>query len=159
MEASGCSSARLSAERRELWKDARVADHLAYTWPTDFPPGCPPDDVDPAEGVFYRFVRHEPPTPDDFKRPIDTPRYRGEEYKDRCELYALSVYSLIEDAKRAQDLIPAMSKRLIARGDLSPAHGVVSNTPDKHPTEVLWSHHDWWVPLGVEPSPAFAVVS
>lgn len=128
-----------------------------YAWPSDLPAGCPLAESVAAGGAYYRFVRTNPCSHNDFLRPIDTPRYRGEEHRSDCALYALSVYALIDDARRAQDLIPAMRKRFIAKGELNPSHGVVNNSPDKHPTEVLWSHHDWWTPVDIDPTPLFIV--
>jgi hypothetical protein len=136
----------------------RVTSESGYVWAQDLPPGCPSPEATPAHGTFYRFVRTNPFTAADFQRPIDTPRYRKEEHRGNCALYALSVYSLIDDARRARELIPSMSKRLIAGADLMPEHGVVSNSPDKHPSETLWSHHDWWVPVRIMPSSLFTVV-
>lgn len=35
---------------------------------------CPPDDAEPANGVYFRVGRHHPPTADDFKSQAELKR-------------------------------------------------------------------------------------
>lgn len=129
-----------------------------YHWPQDMPTGCPPPEATEADLTVYRLVKFNPPEPVDFDRPIDKPRRQPPEPEELCGLCALSVFADPADVPIAREFIPGFSKRLAAEGRITPDHGVIAHTPTTVNAALLQSHHDWWVPIGVDPMPAFSVV-
>jgi hypothetical protein len=108
--------------------------------------------------TVFRFVKNSPPIADDFSRPIDNPNRQPKEEDDPCALCALSVLGDPDEIPVFQDLIPGFKKRAVARGDISAADGVVKNSPIESCEPPITSHHDWWVPLDIDPAPNFEVV-
>lgn len=111
-------------------------------WPSWYPPGCPPETAVPSAGVFYRLVRHNPPTEIDFETTLERQIKREENRawtEEDVGLASVSVLNDRGDAENMRRLLPVMRKRKIALGHLENA-GVMEHTPDN----VTPSHHDWW---------------
>lgn len=133
-----------------------------YQWPGDLPDGCPPTGASPASGVFYRFVKSDPPTMDDFRRPIDLPRRQPIPPDELCAFCALSLYADLDDVALAREYIPGFRKKRVAMGELRTEMGVIHRSPQLLPTSppvVLESHTDWWVPTSYTICPPFHVVT
>lgn len=132
---------------------------VATTWPDGFPLGCPPPDAVPAAGDVYRIVTTDPPSLNDF-RPwrAENPLRPGE--KDSVRAWGTSVFDDVGDAASViagkRKRVPGVSTWRVALGTLRAEFGRMSSPSGpgaKHP-----SHRDWWIPKGVDPSWAFAVI-
>lgn len=96
---------------------------------------CPPDDVEPVNGVIVRFVKNDPPTHEDFMTWAD----KGLEAEDPCDGCSVSVLRSLKDVAEAIKASPWFRKRKVAVAELSHEHGVIKQTgPSKH-------HHSLWV--------------
>jgi hypothetical protein len=130
-----------------------------FTWPEDIPAQCPPDDASPMTTIVYRFVKKDPPSEEDFSRPIDKPRKAQPSADEVCSLFALSVFTEADDIPIARQLIPGFKRRLVAEGRITPNDGVMKPEPiADFGQAVIRSHHDWWLPRDHNPLPAFAMV-
>lgn len=122
-----------------------------YEWPDGLPDSCPPPDADPAGMTVYRFVKSDPPASADFARPIDNPNRKRPPGEDTCDLCALSVFASEADISTARAYIPGFKKRLVAVADIKDEHGVTKRDPiDQIDWPKMESHHNWWVPTGVD---------
>lgn len=129
-------------------------------WPDDLPADCPPAEAEEVERVVYRFVKAEPLTVDDFARPIDKPRKTPPAADEMCEMCALSVFADTADLPVARQFIPGFKKKRVAEGTVTADDGVMQCTPTTVAgSPMMSSHHDWWVPEGVDPLPKFTVVN
>ena len=117
-------------------------------WPTFFPADCPPLAAEPASGHAYRFVRNDPPKPEDFR----SYRESGTSYEgDDCLACSLSILRDAEDVKHMRRSVPGFKKRRVALGELQT--GAVKHTPGSSA-----SHHSWWLPIGAAVAQDFAIV-
>jgi len=124
-------------------------------WSDHFPSGCPPQTAENATGEVYRLIKHDSPTPNDF-------RSWREENKDKecpegvteCQSCGLSVYTEKADACRVIRRIPRFKKAKPALGKLTPDLGVMLHTPSR----VNPSHHTWWTPVSAQPWTVFQIV-
>lgn len=117
------------------------------TFPDDWPPGCPPEDAEDAQGEVFRVVKKQPPTDDDFKTYHEQGIVRGDPIL-RC---GLSVFRLASDAEHASRKFRNMGK-LIAKALLQAEHGKTKQTGK--PT-----HTTWWPYREVDRLSLFIVVS
>lgn len=132
-------------------------------WATFFPINCPPQNTKPASGVFYRVITDKKVRPlkekDFHSQRKSQPNREWPQHVDPCELCGVSITQTLDDSiKTALMLlgrVPALRNRIsfIAKGDLQPNMGVIKHTPNV-PDGIL-SHHDWWVPEGVDPLSVF----
>src|SRR4051812_30019025 len=76
------------AAPRASQRRPRKQDVSLMTFPSDWPPGCPPSDSEAADGVVYRIAKSSPPGDDDFLSQSELGRKRG----DECLRRALSVF-------------------------------------------------------------------
>lgn len=120
-----------------------------YRWPADFPPHCPPGTALPADGVFYRIIKSDPPGPGDFvsqyhhnRRLADRNIRQGS--ATQCETMGLSVFADENDAADRARRYPGIGSR-IAGLTLGPASGKILATPRGNN-----SHHTWWLPDGYD---------
>jgi hypothetical protein len=124
------------------------------TFPSYFPPGCPPADAEPADGVVYRVTKNDPPLSEDFLSIHEIgrqPKY-GLRKKHQCQRLALSVYRTLTDVMRHLEMFPATGT-LIAVGVLDASCGKTKPTPAKErPT-----HTSWWCFEGIERSKSFKI--
>ncbi len=101
------------------------------------PDGCPPEAADEiaAAREFFRLVRSDPPTQDDFRS------QRAEKPEavfqvTECQALGLSVFADRRDSERALKL-PWLRNRLICRLRLEAGAGRIQQTGRP-------SHHTWW---------------
>ena len=120
-------------------------------FPSDFPDDCPPNDSVQPEGTFYRIVRSNPPTDDDFISVVRGNRERalGLVRKGNitlCEAMGLSVYGYREDILQHASQSPQLGM-FISEIRLGPADGRILSTSRRGN-----SHHTWWLPTDSRPS-------
>lgn len=108
------------------------------TFPTDWPPGCPPADTKDTSGVFYRIVKTSPPTADDFRTFHEMGKRLRGALPCPCMPYGLSVFPNREDAAWMTRVMPKLGNHL-ARGVLEAGNGPSKLTPGQRP-----SHTTWW---------------
>ncbi len=126
---------------------------MNVAWPAFFPDECPPGDAVPAAGRFLRLVRNNPPEPTDFVAlRIENPDDRR--VADECQACGLSIVVAMDEIHRLQRRVPSQRTKFIASGVLNHDLGRIKPTPSR----MSKSHHTWWLPNGVDPSPHFAVV-
>ena len=65
-----------------------------------------------------------------------------------CLRRSVSIYLDIEDAKKILYQYPNLPYKYIAKINLSGYHGIIHHTPKNNND----SHHDWWIPEGVDPT-------
>lgn len=121
------------------------------TWPSFYPSCCPPDDATSAEGVVFRLVRNDPPSADDFL-PWSVENDRVDK-STHCQSCAVSVFDRLDDVRQMQRRVPAQRPKPVAEGELKSEMGVTK------PTGKNRGHRSWWLPEGIDPSPAFRVVA
>lgn len=124
-------------------------------WPAHFPAGCPPPSAAPATGTVFRLVRNRPPAASDFVPHILLfPRnsFTG----CQCEACGLSVFTTLEECRRAEARIPSLRGREVASADLTAEHGALAATPRaKNP-----GHFTWWLPTDLpQPETLFSLVA
>lgn len=128
---------------------------IKLKWHDFYPDDCPPDDAEPASGIVYRLVRHDPPEAEDFEtlyeeRPIF---FENKQNDFICKGCGVSVCRDFEDIKRLQRSSGKMRKRKVAEGTVHSKHGMILHTP----SALYKSHHTWWIPIGVTPWLVFNV--
>lgn len=122
------------------------------SWPKFYPPNCPPADAKPANGVFFRLVKSNPPEPKDFIPHFK--QFPNKAFECPCKASGISVNPDDGNAINLLKRIPGYKKKLVAVGELSPDCGVVLCTPiESNP-----SHHTWWHPDGLKTWTYFRVV-
>lgn len=119
------------------------------TFPDDWPDGCPGVNVPEAEGVLFRIVKGDPPTPDDLRSHHETGRLPR---ADPCLRCGLSVFRELADAQNQRSLMPRLGG-WVATGTLRAVHGKACLTPGSQPT-----HTTWWPHVGVDRVALFTVV-
>ena len=127
----------------------------------DLPDGCPPPSAVPANGTYYRLVRNNPPTDDDFRRPRDLPRSTPLKEDELCVDSALSLFEDPKDVHLARQYVPGFKKKKVAQGTLVPTAGVTLHSPtllSGDPVVELASHTEWWESAASRPRPVFVVV-
>jgi hypothetical protein len=142
------------------YRRSAVADQLpSFDWADDMPAACPPSDAHTADVGAYRLVKSNPPSDEDFVRPVDKRHDPPATPEEECSLHALSVFTDVGDIELARKLIPGFKKRLVATGRIEPGDGLVREEPFTPPGAALLlrSHLDWWVPLGHDPKASFEV--
>ncbi|MEQ6886604.1 hypothetical protein [Salicola sp. Rm-C-2C1-2] len=118
---------------------------MPRSWPEHFPAGCPPEESELATGRIYRFVSGEAPTHDDFvSLQLENPT--NSYGRMACQACGLSVFRDWAVCLYSQKVVPALKKKKIAFGDLTPDHGAVMPTPSK----MTERHHTWWLPDTVD---------
>lgn len=135
---------------------------IAYRWPTDFPPDCPPAAAAPADGVFYRIVKTDPPGLGDFVSLYHLNRELAERRVNRgatrCETMGLSIYAELNDAAKAAIQFSDIGDWIV-RLTLAPVAGKILPTPRYHPNAPQNgdSHHTWWQSESYNPLPNAAI--
>lgn len=61
----------------------------------------------------------------------------------------------MDDVRNLQRRVPAYRGKPVASGELLESMGVTKPTP----SEARPSHRSWWLPDGIDPSPAFRVIA
>ena len=133
------------------------ASSPTFSWPDDTPDDCPPESATPQELVVYRFTKAKLPADLDFSRSIDT--IRGREVEEvQCDDFSLSVLADANDIPLYRKFVPGFKRKCVAVATLNKSHGMLLNSPNLEIEEPAVSHHDWWVPVGVDPLPLFTSV-
>ena len=122
-------------------------------FPDWFPRNCPPPPAADADGIVFRFVAKDPVEAGDFRSHHELGLALQSNPCRRC---SLSVYKSLKIARdrlvglRVRN--PKRAERHIARGELTPSDGKLSQA-GKDP-----DHFEWWVFEGVERHRSFQVV-
>jgi hypothetical protein len=114
------------------------------------PEGCPPEPHDENVGMYYRIVTSYPdPSVEDFMSEAEKgncPDYGS--VGRRCNLCGVSLMKELTDAKRLMNRHQMLSpNQYVAEVHLTGGHGVVRQTH----SSTYPSHHNWWIPVGVDP--------
>lgn len=125
-----------------LIETENVESEIEFKYPDHFPPGCPPDDAEPASGEVYRVVRKTTPDNDDFMTQHEMNRMHR---ACQCLRRGISVTSEIEDAFHLMRTVSGVGDYIVKK-QLSPQDGVMKPTPMKERP----SHVTWWAFDGVE---------
>lgn len=118
-------------------------------FPEHWPPHCPPDDAQDAQGVYFRVVADNLPTADSFKSYAELGLATA---AHPCKRLGLSVLRTLDDAIHQTRLFPKHG-RYVCRADLAPEHGKTLATRGTLPT-----HTTWWPFLSVDRVAPFAHV-
>ena len=70
----------------------------------NYPDNCPPEDSNCFDGYIYIFVKHNPPSFDDFKTSYEKGRYESE---DICKRHSISCGKSIEYLNSMEKLFPS----------------------------------------------------
>ena len=104
------------------------------TFPTEWPDGCPPDAAGSAGGTVFRLVKANPCCDSDFLSHLEVGKMPDAPACLRC---GLSVFGDDSDAAHMARKYPKIG-HLIARGELSEAHGRAMLTTGQRPTHTTW---------------------
>jgi hypothetical protein len=118
------------------------------SFPSEWPPDCPPADSHSASGLAYRIVKNDPVRDEDFRSQYELGLAQN---ADLCLRHALSVFGKASDAAHRRKLTPKLG-RFIAEGLLSPDHGNIKHTGGRKST-----HMEWWPVDGIDRKAVFAV--
>lgn len=111
---------------------------MEYQWFEELPPSCPPFDSVECDGTYFRVSHGNPAESEDFfsqKRLAPNKVFKGEGIDD-CIVRAVSVFALLEDAKKLLKL-PKFKHANIAVVSLRPMDGKIKKTFRN-------SHYSWW---------------
>lgn len=111
---------------------------------------CPPEDAEPANGVYFRVGRNNPPTNEDFKSQAELGRAHS---GDECLRLGLST---LRDLTEAKHLIQ-LNRRLgsvIYKAELNSSHGKSKMTSSRQSP----SHTTWWACSDIDRVSPFSVV-
>jgi len=127
------------------------------TWPSFFPPQCPPSEAKDASAEVFRLVSSNPPSVNDFESWAQ--RY-PKKWLGNCKASGLSVFTskadLLQMTRRVRGMVKGKSspEKLIASATLSPEAGKLMHTPSDGN-----SHHTWWPPADFNCATIFKVVT
>jgi hypothetical protein len=122
---------------------SNVGDAAPQVLPNAFSPhmpdGCPPLDAPLAQGLVFRVVKSDPPTPEDFLTYFEEDKVRPDR---ECDCHGVSVFRDSDDAVAYAEKFQYLGE-FIARGSLENQHGKVADTPRIVNGERV-SHATWW---------------
>jgi len=117
---------------------------MAYTFPSHFPPNCPPHPHNGMDGVYYRVVKNANcEDMSHFRSHYELGTMPHMEKRDRCGRKGVSLCGKKEHAQSILDALPEKGDFIATLG-LSGGHGVVQGH-----TNIDKSHYNWWIPDGV----------
>lgn len=122
------------------------------SFPTNYPPSCPPLDAADADIIVYRTVANDPPQQSDLLSWVEEGKTKPKK-KPKCDEHSVSVLRSRDDAIHHRELF-GWAGQFIAEGKLIRDHGKTKDSPAKN----FPSHVDWWPYEGVERFKAFEVV-
>ena len=130
---------------------------MLLRWPPGFPEDCPPQEAYPANGVYYRIVKNDPPEPGDFASLYRQNRQLADDRiqsgrATQCQTMGLSVFADGNEAVRRAIRFHLIGNK-IARLTLGPAAGKILPTPTNGD-----SHHTWWQAVAYDPTDGATVV-
>jgi hypothetical protein len=126
-----------------------LRDYSTMSFPSDWPPGCPPKDAVPANGEVFRIVRNDPVTSQDFLSQFDL---NAALTADECYRRSLSVFRKYSDAVHMMRMRPKLG-RFVASRALSCDQGKTLHTGGKSST-----HTEWWAFEDVDRRAGFVVL-
>lgn len=96
---------------------------------------CPPDDAEPANGVYFRVGRNNPPSADDFRTQAEL----GQALTgNACLRLGLSTLRDLSEARHLTRLFPRLGS-LVYKGELDNSHGLSKLTSSrKSPSHTTW---------------------
>lgn len=105
-------------------------------------------DTELCETYFHLVPHSDRIRKKDFRSYYDRGLEKELEETEGCGRRSVSVHKDKADLHRILKLYPTKRERCIVRVELRGGHGVVMHTPSEEggPT-----HHDWWIPIGVNP--------
>lgn len=121
---------RLDSEVDRSWQGAMSS------FPDDFPHDCPPVDAVDANGEFFRIVRSDPCSEEDFRTQAELGKAPA---ACPCLRAGLSVLSDYDSARHYRDKYPHLGRR-IASGTLDPVHGKTQPGGKGHVTWWSYAH-------------------
>ena len=126
---------------------------MSINWPAYYPSDCPPNIAQPPNHTVYRFVRSNPPSSIDFCS--NKERFPRKDYgEDDCIACGLSVFTDVNEVKIAQQHIPGMKSKLIAKINLMNDDGLILPSHSSY----CDSHHTWWKSPNFNPINRFTIV-
>ena len=138
--ARGGAAKRQRRSSRTVIEPANNDGGRAMYYREQLPGGCPPDTAEEITTTrqFYRFVRNDPPTDDDFTslRARNSFRPPYEEARTECRARGLSVFSSREDADQKRKL-PSLKGQLLCTVQLGPGAGPIESNGSR-------PHFTWW---------------
>jgi hypothetical protein len=115
-----------------------------YTFPSHYPPNCPPSGCGENPGVYYRLVNClDSVSRLDFLSDYDVGRRVKLEAISPCVRRCVSIFSAVDSIASVRSQFPNLP-RFIAELRLNGHHGLIGSNRSQH--------HNWWIPEGVEPS-------
>ncbi len=118
-------------------------------FPPGWPENCPPRAAAAPSSAYYRVVKTNPPSPDDFKSYSESGTVR--KGGDLCKRCGLSIFDNWEGANAARLNFPALGEH-IACGNLNAVHGKIMQTgANPH-------HCTWWPYDGLDRLSLFEVI-
>ncbi|WP_440998067.1 hypothetical protein [Arhodomonas sp. SL1] len=124
---------------------------MSPSFPAAWPNDCPPADAESPKGEYYRIVKTNPPSDQDFLSHAERGKSGGGDCCMRC---GLSVFSDVEEARHAKKVMPALGEHLVVAA-LDARHGRTKRTPSRRHK----SHVTWWPFEGIGRAELFAVVT
>ena len=124
----------------------------ALSFPTYFPPNCPPSEASDEECVLYRFCKADTLDESDF---LSYFSINPEKYKNNINAYGLSTFKTIDACKTVLNKAPKLRNKYkyIASGMTNEYRGKILQTPSNTSPD----HYTWWVYEGVKPHTFFEV--
>jgi hypothetical protein len=113
---------------RLRWGERRLSTPaVSPEWPKDFPKDCPERDARDAQGTVFHFVFGD--DGQDFQSAKDSGTWVG--HPD-CERASLSCWDSLERAQARRSILKKFHGSLIAKIDLTPAHGKMKSGTTGH---------------------------
>ena len=88
-------------------------------WPDFYPEDCPPGEAEPASGIVYHLVQHDPPQTEDFITYYeDNPKFFESNPHLICKGCGVSVYTDLIDIRRLKKRSKKHKTDILPKGDL-----------------------------------------
>lgn len=116
------------------------------------PEPCPPSDAEDGPCVVYRAVENDPISDTDLESWVKS-GHPSAKVTD-CKHWGISVWTSIEAAEHAREIVPHMLDKYVAKGCLIQGDGKVGATPTKRQP----LHCTLWVNTEIDLKPRFTVV-
>ena len=118
---------------------------MEYTFPSHYPPNCPPQPYDEKCGTYYRLVKNgNKLDPAHFKSYYEENKLRKLEATKACSRRAVSMFKDIQEAIILSKQFKTLGE-YVAILNLTGGHGVVR----EENSYSFKTHYNWWVPKGV----------
>lgn len=118
---------------------------VKYSFPSHYPPNCPPQPHNEECGTYYRLVKNDNKLDSaHFKSHYEAKIREDLESTKACSRRAVSMFKEYEEAVNLSKQFPSIGK-YIACLNLTGGHGVVCE--ENYCS--FNSHYNWWVPINV----------